>query len=99
MTLGLTLPLTEVCISNPPGDKGGLAHKADKLTAISESTVQKMLEPLGPVTEITFPLLTYCHEQRSTVTYKDMWIATSIYSLGLQPQQITITCSSFFDSF
>jgi hypothetical protein len=39
MALGLTQPLTEMSIRNLPGGKERLARKADKLTAICQSTV------------------------------------------------------------
>jgi hypothetical protein len=39
MALGSTQPLTEMNTRNLPGGKGRRAGKADKLTAICESTV------------------------------------------------------------
>jgi hypothetical protein len=39
MDLGSTQPLTGMSIRNLPMDKGRPAHKADKLTAISEPSV------------------------------------------------------------
>jgi hypothetical protein len=45
MALGSTQPLTETRTRNFPGGKGRPAHKADILTAICETTVQKMLGP------------------------------------------------------
>jgi hypothetical protein len=46
MALGFTQPLTEISTRNLPGDKGRLARKADKLTAICEP----MWEPRCPTT-------------------------------------------------
>jgi hypothetical protein len=45
MALGSTQPLTEISIRNIPGAKRWQARKADNLTAICESIVQKMWEP------------------------------------------------------
>jgi hypothetical protein len=45
MALGSTQPLTGMSTTNLPGGKGRPAHKADNLTAISESIVYKMWEP------------------------------------------------------
>jgi hypothetical protein len=45
MALGSTLPLTEMSTKNLPGGKGWPARKAENLTAIRESIVQKIWEP------------------------------------------------------
>jgi hypothetical protein len=45
MALGSTQPLTEMSTRDLPGGKGWPSHKADNLTAICESVVEKMLEP------------------------------------------------------
>jgi hypothetical protein len=42
MALGSTQPLTEMSTSNLPGGKGWPGRKVSNLTAICESTVQKM---------------------------------------------------------
>jgi hypothetical protein len=44
MVMGSTQPLTEMSTRNIPVGKGRPAHKADSLTAISESIVWKMWE-------------------------------------------------------
>jgi hypothetical protein len=67
MALGLTRPLAEMSTWNFPGGKGQLMHKADNLTVICESTVQKMWEPQllttlwapQPVTGIVLPFLLF----------------------------------------
>jgi hypothetical protein len=50
MALESTQPLTEMSTRNLPGGKGRPAHKADKLTAVYESTVKKMWEPQNVTT-------------------------------------------------
>jgi hypothetical protein len=45
MALGSTQPLREISTRNLPGGKERPQSKADKLTAICESIVQKMWEP------------------------------------------------------
>jgi hypothetical protein len=41
MALGSTQPLTEMSVRNLPGGKGWPAHRADKLTTISESRLYR----------------------------------------------------------
>jgi hypothetical protein len=45
MTLGSTLPLTEMSIRNLPGGEGRPARKIDNLTAIRQPIAKKMWEP------------------------------------------------------
>jgi hypothetical protein len=64
MALGSTQPLTEMSTMNLPGGKGWPARGADNLTAIIESTVQKMWEPRRLTTLWAF---TACYRDRVTL--------------------------------
>jgi hypothetical protein len=66
MALGSTQPLTEMSTRNRPGGKGRPARGADNLTAICESIVYKMWEPLRLTTLWAFMA---CYSDSFTFTF------------------------------